>query len=699
MSRCRGASAAFHSVGAGDHQERLVNAPNLFANHRRRPVQGLPVFARFSASERSNATGLMYDDRMTTAGPAESLVTDCLLGRYELLMPVATGGMAVVWAARLKGSRGFTKLVAIKTMRPELGEDSQFEHMLFDEATLASQVRHPHVVEIMDLGDEKGIPYIVMEWIDGEPLHVLIKAAAKAGGIPLPIGARIVSQACAGLHAAHELRDDAGKHVGLVHRDVSPQNVLVSWDGVAKVVDFGVAKAIGRASEDTRAGQVKGKIGYLAPEQARGGTVDRRSDVFALGILLFMLTTGKHPYRGPSEFKSLAALCGAEPLPRAGKVVPGYPATLEKVVAQALEKNPDKRFQTANEMLRALDHALPGNKRISTDEEVADFIRPLLGLRFETRRARLKEAQRLADERAAGTGVRRSFTTEALQMVMDAEKGTPVSLSPISGISEVEGKDADQDDVLCLGMSAQERASASRAVAGIVQRLRGGRPSSSGIVITGASDPLATARASRPEPQESEPAEPSNAHETKPAEDAKPAGETKPAEAEAPVEVAKPVEEAGPPMPAAVESEPQRDVEAAATQPGPASRNAVSSLEAFSRPRALPKDAARPRWVMPALGGVGLLIAIAVAVGVLRSPASAPADAPASAEPAAPVPAAPSASSPPVQPSEGPDAAAPSSSKPSGAVSATPKTGAPKSAAPDLGGTKKPKTHFVPKGI
>src|SRR5690606_1034487 len=198
-----------------------------------------------------------------------------VLGRYELLTPIAAGGMAQVWAARMKGARQFQKIVAVKTMLPKLSEDAQFEQMFLDEASLASQIRHPNAVEIMDLGEAQGILYLVMEWIDGVPLNQLMKAAKPRGGVPIPVAARIALQACAVLHAAHELHDEKGRAVGLVHRDVSPQNLLVTFDGVTKVVDFGVAKAtaIGTAAV-TQAGQVKGKVSYMAPEQVNGEGLD-----------------------------------------------------------------------------------------------------------------------------------------------------------------------------------------------------------------------------------------------------------------------------------------------------------------------------------------------------------------------------------------------------------------------------------------
>src|SRR5688572_15607872 len=246
-----------------------------------------------------------------------------VLGRYELLLPIAAGGMAMVWAARLKGTRGFQKVVAVKTMLPKLSEDDQFEQMFLDEASLASQIKHPHAVEILDLGEQGGVLFLVMEWIDGVPLNRIAKAAKKAGGVPQPIGVRIIMQAAAGLHAAHELRQN-GELVGLVHRDVSPQNILVTGDGVTKVVDFGVAKATALGGGATVVGQVKGKISYMSPEQARGEPIDRRTDVFALATVLYALTTGKHPFRRDNEGATMMAICSDEPVLPPSKVSPGY---------------------------------------------------------------------------------------------------------------------------------------------------------------------------------------------------------------------------------------------------------------------------------------------------------------------------------------------------------------------------------------
>jgi eukaryotic-like serine/threonine-protein kinase len=324
-----------------------------------------------------------------------------VLGRYELLMPVARGGMASVWAARLKGTRGFQKLVAIKTMLPGLVDDPSFERMFLDEASLASQVRHPHVIEIMDLGEQDRILYLVMEWVSGEALSIIMKYAATRGGIPLPIAVHIATQTCRGLHAAHELREENGVLVGLVHRDVSPQNVLVTYDGVVKVVDFGVAKATARLDTQTEAGQLKGKIAYMSPEQLRGEKIDRRTDVFAMGILLYMMTTGKHPFRGDDQAQTIARISSDEPAILPSVLVPGYPAGLEACVMQALAKDSAKRYPSANDMLLGLTRALPSAMRESTDEEVSEFIRRLLPDRLERQKQAIKQALEQADRREA----------------------------------------------------------------------------------------------------------------------------------------------------------------------------------------------------------------------------------------------------------------------------------------------------------
>ena len=320
------------------------------------------------------------------------------IGRYEFLVPIAEGGMASVWAARLKGTRGFQKTLAVKMMLASLSDNPQFEQMFLDEARIASRIHHPNVVEIFDLGDEQEVLYIVMEYVDGEPLSTIFRTANKKNGMPVGIAVRIIADAAAGLHAAHELKDDNDQTVGLVHRDVSPQNVLVTYDGNVKVVDFGVAKAAGRESEATSAGTVKGKAPYMSPEQALGKEIDRRTDIFALGIMLFQLTTGKHPFRGESDIITLHNII-ERPAPLPSTIIPSYPRPLEAVVLKALEKSPGKRFQTGAELEAALDRVMPPTAPRVRPADVGRFVRDTVGDRGEKRRDALRGAVRLADER------------------------------------------------------------------------------------------------------------------------------------------------------------------------------------------------------------------------------------------------------------------------------------------------------------
>jgi len=198
-----------------------------------------------------------------------------VLGRYELLLPIARGGMAQVWAARLRGSRGFQKVVAMKTILAGSIDDTNLEQMFLEEASLASQVHHPNVVEILDLGEHEGTLFLVMEWVDGEPLQLVLRHSVEHAPLPLPIAVNVVGQACKGLHEAHELRDEKGQLLGLVHRDVSPQNILLSYSGVVKIVDFGIAKATSRDSGLTEKGHIKGKSAFMSPEQIVKSTGSR----------------------------------------------------------------------------------------------------------------------------------------------------------------------------------------------------------------------------------------------------------------------------------------------------------------------------------------------------------------------------------------------------------------------------------------
>lgn len=378
------------------------------------------------------------------------------LGRYEILTPIAQGGMAAVWAARILGTRGFQKLVAVKTMLPTLSEDPDFEAMFLDEARLAARIRHPFVAEIIDLGEDEGWLYLVMEWVDGETIGTINKRAKATGGYPEPVLARIVANTCAGLHAAHELRDDAGHLLELVHRDVSPQNVMVTYDGIVKLVDFGVAKAKGAAHETRVKGLMKGKIPYLSPEQLSGEKVDRRADIFALGILVYVMVSGRHPFRGENDLKTMENICSRAAVPLS-TLVPSVAPEIEAVVMKALEKNPLDRFQTCAEMQLALEQFLSAKHATVTEADLAHFVRDAAGDLRDERKAKLDAAILAGDARSKGTA------TEPRGRASNRRGGAPLSATS-SGILPVALDDTLEADAAAARASLTDVAIGSPAL-------------------------------------------------------------------------------------------------------------------------------------------------------------------------------------------------------------------------------------------
>jgi serine/threonine-protein kinase len=311
------------------------------------------------------------------------------LDRYELVYPVARGGMARVWVAKLRGKHGFEKMVALKTILPTFAEDQRFRRMFLDEAKIASGIEHVNVAQILDLGEQDGQLYLVMEWVDGDSLQELDRAAEKAGGtLPIPVLIRVVADACAGLHAAHELSDVQGRALNVVHRDVSPQNILISSKGIVKVIDFGVVKARRRATEETSTGTIKGKLQYMAPEQALGHGVDRRADIWSVGATLYRLLARRPVYRGNSPlstFKRLTSALAPEPLPS------HVPGALASIVHKALAFEPERRFSSAAELGAALEALLQGPYQ-TTAREVAACVDLYLGPALAARRSAIGEA-------------------------------------------------------------------------------------------------------------------------------------------------------------------------------------------------------------------------------------------------------------------------------------------------------------------
>ena len=294
-----------------------------------------------------------------TQRDASRLMIGRKLGRYEILARLAAGGMAEVYVARAQGVAGFERLVALKVLHQNLAHEEEFISMFLDEARLAARIRHPNVVPTLDISDTVDAGYyLVMDYIEGDHLGALLASAFKHGEPLAPrVVMRIVSDALAGLGAAHELTDEKGKCLNLVHRDVSPHNIMVGVDGVSRLTDFGVAKAEDRLTH-TREGQVKGKLAYMAPEQASQGTADPRSDLFSMGIILWESLTGQRLFRGETTAATLHKLLHAE-IPAPSSVNPQL-APLDTIFTKALAREMDKRFQSADEFIEAIEEVASG---------------------------------------------------------------------------------------------------------------------------------------------------------------------------------------------------------------------------------------------------------------------------------------------------------------------------------------------------
>lgn len=312
-----------------------------------------------------------------------------LIGRYLLFDEVASGGMATVHLGRLLGAAGFSRTVAIKRMRPQFAKEPEFVSMFVNEARLASRIQHPNVVSTLDVIAQDGELLLVMEYVPGEPLSKLLRAAAESGGpIDPALVGTIMAGALAGLHAAHEALDTTGQPLNIVHRDVSPQNILIGVDGVARVLDFGVAKAAMRL-HTTRDGQLKGKLAYMAPEQLNGGPVDRRADVFAAGIVHWEALTGRRLFAGNDVGEVTGRiLSGVIPPPSA--MVPDLDDALDDAVMRALERDPARRYATARDYAIAVESAAP----MMLARQVGEWVERLGATTLRQRSEKVAELER-----------------------------------------------------------------------------------------------------------------------------------------------------------------------------------------------------------------------------------------------------------------------------------------------------------------
>ena len=299
-------------------------------------------------------------------------------GKYTLLRKIATGGMAEVFLARAEGVGGFQKLLVIKRILPNLAEDQQFVSMFLNEARVASQLNHPGVVSIYELGEVDRAYYIAMEYIDGPNLRSLCRRAAD-GGQPLPahLAVKIISQACEGLQYAHDAVALDGSPLNIIHRDISPDNIMLSRQGVVKVVDFGIAKAANQPHL-TKSGILKGKIAYMPPEQIRGHPVDCRADVFALGVCLYELLAGSRPFGSTSEVAMMQAILNDPPAPLL-EVRPGLDAALETIVGKALAKDADQRYPSCRTLQADLERYLIERGQNVGPRELAQLVEDLVG--------------------------------------------------------------------------------------------------------------------------------------------------------------------------------------------------------------------------------------------------------------------------------------------------------------------------------
>jgi len=304
------------------------------------------------------------------------------LGRYHLRYEIASGGMATVYLARVRGPAGFERPVAIKRIHPHLAKKREFVEMFLDEARLSARISHPNVCSVFDFGEVEGSYFMAMEYVVGQPVSGMLRALSRRADLAdsprwRAMAIRIVADACEGLHAAHELKDERGELLGVVHRDFTPQNVFVTYDGAVKVVDFGIARAAGRLHQ-TQTGNLKGKIAYMSPEQVQGEPYDRRLDVWAAGVCLWEMLTVQRMFGKRSEVELLQAVV-SEPIPRPSAVRPGISPELDAIVMRALERDPAKRTPSARALATELHRVLAFAGVSASLGEASELMRDLFG--------------------------------------------------------------------------------------------------------------------------------------------------------------------------------------------------------------------------------------------------------------------------------------------------------------------------------
>jgi eukaryotic-like serine/threonine-protein kinase len=322
---------------------------------------------------------MMIGDLVATQLPLVAM--GARLGRYVMLKHLASGGMADVVLGRSDGIEGFERHVVLKRIRPELARDQRFVRMFLDEARVAATLHHQHIVQVHDIGEAAGEFFIAMEYVHGEDVRKILSAAARQRThVPLGYAVAIVSAAAAGLHYAHERCGSDKQPLNIVHRDVSPSNILVGYDGSIKVVDFGIATASMR--QETRSGSLKGKLSYMSPEQCKGMVVDRRSDVYALGVVLYELATTTRMIKGDSDYLVMEQIVTGRISPPQLRR-PGLPSELSEIIMRALTADRERRYASADELRLALDQFASNAGLTASTSAIAAYMRKQFGERPE----------------------------------------------------------------------------------------------------------------------------------------------------------------------------------------------------------------------------------------------------------------------------------------------------------------------------
>jgi hypothetical protein len=351
-------------------------------------------------------TGPAFASDSAESGPSSPAATNERVGKYRLAFRLASGGMGTVYLARVEGARGFSQTVAVKRIHPHLADDPKFVAMFLDEARIAARIQHPNVCGVIDFGEANGSYYFTMPYLAGESLSRVMRAVYATGEHVdrfTYVATRIACDACEGLHAAHELAGDDGRPLSVVHRDVSPQNLLVGFDGAVRVLDFGVASAEQRL-HSTTTGEVKGKFAYIAPEQLNGRAVDRRADIWSLGVVLWECLAGRKLFARKNVNDTVRAVLG-DAVPSLREIRAGVPLGLEEIVFRALSRDPEARYASAREMGRDLNAFLLEERRSVTAADVAELMTALFPGGAEDKRklverARDSDVEIVARERA-----------------------------------------------------------------------------------------------------------------------------------------------------------------------------------------------------------------------------------------------------------------------------------------------------------